>query len=168
MTYRALDPAAIIATCETLRNRVTERFPESGLSRVSLELLTVARESAARVGQLRRPSWPIRVAVILSLLTILAATAGLELSIPALDARPGVVDFLQGLESGVNDVVFLGLGVFFLLTLEGRIKRRTALRALHELRSIAHVIDMHQLTKDPDQDALHHEQACRAARAIPR
>jgi len=168
VTYRALDPAAIIATCETLRNRVTERFPESGLSRVSLELLTVARESAARVGQLRRPSWPIRVAVILGLLTILAATAGLVLSIPALDARPGVVDFLQGLESGVNDVVFLGLGVFFLLTLEGRIKRRTALRVLHELRSIAHVIDMHQLTKDPDQDALHHEQACRAARAIPR
>ena len=31
----------------------------------------------------------------------------------------------------------------------GRIRVRRALRALHELRSIAHVIDMHQLTKDP-------------------
>ena len=28
-------------------------------------------------------------------------------------------------------------------------KRRAALQALHELRSIVHVIDMHQLTKDP-------------------
>jgi hypothetical protein len=29
-------------------------------------------------------------------------------------------------------------------------KRRRALRAVHELRAIAHVIDMHQLTKDPE------------------
>ena len=48
-------------------------------------------------------------------------------------------------------MVFLGLSIFFLLTVEGRFKRRAALRALHELRSIAHVIDMHQLTKDPEQ-----------------
>ena len=37
----------------------------------------------------------------------------------------------------------------FLTTLEARLKRRQALAALHEFRSIAHVIDMHQLTKDP-------------------
>jgi hypothetical protein len=43
------------------------------------------------------------------------------------------------------------VAIYFLLTVESRVKRRTALRALHELRSIAHVIDMHQLTKDPEQ-----------------
>jgi hypothetical protein len=32
---------------------------------------------------------------------------------------------------------------------DDRIKRRRALRELHFFRSIAHVIDMHQLTKDP-------------------
>jgi hypothetical protein len=41
--------------------------------------------------------------------------------------------------------------VFFLMNLEARVKRRDALRTLHELRSIAHVVDMHQLTKDPEQ-----------------
>jgi hypothetical protein len=30
------------------------------------------------------------------------------------------------------------------------LKRRIALLGLNELRSIAHIIDMHQLTKDPD------------------
>jgi len=39
--------------------------------------------------------------------------------------------------------------IFFLATLETRLKRREALARLHELRSIVHVIDMHQLTKDP-------------------
>ena len=150
MTYRALDPGAIIGTCETLRSRVTERFPESGLSRVAAELLLVARGSVSRLERLRSPSWPIRSGVILGLFTILAATAGLILSIPAPATAPGVVEFLQGLESGINDVVFLGVAVFFLITLEGRIKRRAALRVLHELRSIAHVVDMHQLTKDPE------------------
>ena len=29
------------------------------------------------------------------------------------------------------------------------VKRRRTLEALHQLRSLAHVIDMHQLTKDP-------------------
>ena len=63
----------------------------------------------------------------------------------------GVSDLAQGIESAINDVVFLGIGLFFLLTVETRMKRRVALRALHELRSIAHIVDMHQLTKDPEQ-----------------
>jgi hypothetical protein len=61
-----------------------------------------------------------------------------------------LVEFIQVLESGINDVIFLGIGVFFLITLETRIKRRRVLSLLHELRVMAHVIDMHQLTKDPE------------------
>jgi hypothetical protein len=60
------------------------------------------------------------------------------------------LQFVQVLESGINDVVLVGAGVFFLLTLETRIKRRRALTAIRELRAIAHIIDMHQLTKDPE------------------
>ena len=48
-------------------------------------------------------------------------------------------------------LVLVGAAIFFLATLESRIKRRRALRALRELRSIAHIIDMHQLTKDPER-----------------
>src|SRR6185295_16275202 len=64
-----------------------------------------------------------------------------------------VVDFLQGSEAAINEVVFLGIAVFFFFTLETRLKRRRALKAIHELRSIAHIIDMHQLTKDPERIA---------------
>ncbi|MGD8866586.1 MAG: hypothetical protein PVI01_03135 [Gemmatimonadales bacterium] len=41
--------------------------------------------------------------------------------------------------------------LFFLFTLEGRIKRRRALHFLRELRALAHIIDLHQLTTDPDR-----------------
>jgi hypothetical protein len=38
----------------------------------------------------------------------------------------------------------------FLVTLETRLKRSRAVAAILELRSLAHIIDMHQLSKDPD------------------
>ena len=62
-------------------------------------------------------------------------------------------ELVQALEAGINDVVLIGAAIFFLVTLETRVKRRRALKAIHELRAIAHVIDMHQLTKDPEMVA---------------
>jgi hypothetical protein len=53
---------------------------------------------------------------------------------------------LQAVESAVQDMVFMGVGIFFLATLESRVKRRRALRQLRELRALAHIVDMHQLT----------------------
>jgi len=60
------------------------------------------------------------------------------------------VNSIQALDSSISSVVFIGAAILFLVSWENRIKRHRALRALHELRSIAHIIDMHQLTKDPE------------------
>ena len=79
--------------------------------------------------------------------------AGLVVTVAALRAPVDPLtlgELVQAVEAGVNDLVFVAVAVFFLLTLETRLKRRRALQAIHELRSIAHVIDMHQLTKDPE------------------
>jgi hypothetical protein len=64
-----------------------------------------------------------------------------------------VAEFLQGLDAAINEVVFIGVAVYFFFTLETRLKRHRAMKAIHELRSIAHIIDMHQLTKDPERIA---------------
>jgi hypothetical protein len=48
-------------------------------------------------------------------------------------------------------LLVLGAGLVFLVSLEHRIKRNRTLAAIHELRSVAHIIDMHQLTKDPER-----------------
>ena len=55
------------------------------------------------------------------------------------------------LDASTNLVVVLGAGLLFVLTFETRMKRKRALRLIHQLRSIAHVIDMHQLPKDPER-----------------
>jgi hypothetical protein len=57
---------------------------------------------------------------------------------------------VQALDSSISSVVFIGAAILFLLSWETRIKRGRALKAIHELRALAHIVDMHQLTKDPE------------------
>lgn len=151
MSYRALDASAIISTCGLLSARIEERFRGSGLSNVGKELLEVARETTARIEDIRRPRMSIRIRVWLVIALMLTVVIALAVSMPATSSQMELFPLLQVLESGINDVIFLGIAVIFLWSLEARAKRREALRALHELRSMAHVIDMHQLTKDPEQ-----------------
>jgi hypothetical protein len=150
MSFRELDPAQIIETASALARRIDERFPESGLSRVARELLAISRESHTRIERIRRPHWPLRLLAFAGLLLLIAAVVAAAMSIPFRGSGAGWTDLVQGVEAVINEVVFLGVAVFFLFTLETRHKRRHALAALHELRSLAHIVDMHQLTKDPD------------------
>jgi hypothetical protein len=148
--HRHLDGAAIARTIELLCQRVEVRFPGSSLSRVCRELDAIADRAAETSAWIGRPILPLRVGTWLLVLLLLA---GLVVTFAALRApvEPLTLgELVQAIESGVNDLVFVAIAVFFLLTLETRLKRRRALQAIHELRSIAHVIDMHQLTKDPE------------------
>ena len=48
-------------------------------------------------------------------------------------------------------MVFAAIAVFFLTELPNRLERRRLLPQLHRLRSLAHIVDMHQLTKAPER-----------------
>jgi hypothetical protein len=61
------------------------------------------------------------------------------------------VDWVSLVESTIQTLVFGGITILFLQALPDRLERRQLLRQLHRLRSLAHVIDMHQLTKDPER-----------------
>jgi hypothetical protein len=150
MTYRSLNADSIVQTAHRLRCRIAERFPDAGLGRVAAELSAVAEETSARLAHLDRPRWGIRIGTgfLTLLILVVALLAVSRLRLPASFQDLG--GFVQVLESGINDVVFVAIAVAFLVTIETRLKRREALRAIHELRSLAHIVDMHQLTKDPD------------------
>jgi hypothetical protein len=148
---RALDADKILDTLERLGRRVRERFPDAGLNNVAAELLAVGRDAVRRAAFVNRPYPPLRLAagaliVLLVAVVVLGAAASLRVS----GRIENLGSLMQALEAGVNDLVFVGVAIWFLATIEARIKRRVALRGIHELRSIAHVVDMHQLTKDPE------------------
>lgn len=151
--YDSLDPDKIIQTIETLYNRIGERFPGSGLYGVAEQLCDSAYYAQKRCAEIRRPILWVRVSSVLfsALILVLLGVTILRIGLSGETLRTLELDFLTVLESGINDVILLGAGIFFLVTLETRIKRRRSLKALHQLRSLAHVIDMHQLTKDPER-----------------
>ena len=72
-------------------------------------------------------------------------------------------NFIQSLESSISSVVFVGATILFFVSWENRIKRSRALKAIHELRALAHIIDMHQLTKHPESCFAHRPPAPKRA-----
>lgn len=150
--YLSLDPEKIVATADRLHDRIVERFPQSGLRRVAEALRSAVHQARQTAQELARPIPWLRGLTALCLVLLISLFVGAALMFKAkVDLFSSVADFLQGLDAALNEMVFLGIAVVFLLTLETRFKRRRALRMLHMLRSLAHVIDMHQLTKDPER-----------------
>jgi hypothetical protein len=148
----ALDPDRIVQTIALLRRRIDERFPGSGLGRVCATLLDIGERTRERLDWVERPNLWLRSATWLTaaLLLLGAVAAGWALA-QAIRAT-GIQDplaLVEAVESGIQDIVFVAVALVFLLTLENRLKRKRALGFIKELRAVAHLVDMHQLTKDP-------------------
>lgn len=153
--YDQLKPADIAATAERLCSRVQARFPGRGLTRVAGEVVDIVRQAAHDAAKIARPRWRLRAAIGLLLLVLLGTfVTGVVLAFGNAGSEIDNLssfDWLGVAESAINDLVFGGIALFFLLSIERRRKRNLALVALHRLRSLAHVVDMHQLTKDPER-----------------
>lgn len=147
---RRLDIAAVVATTEKLQRRVGERFGGRGIAELAGDLVELGRRTDTEVASLARPRWGLRLGVAA---VVVAAVVSLVASAWQVDRGADVEkvnDWLALVEYVFQDIIFLGLGATFLARIEGNLKRRRALADLHELRSFAHVVDMHQLTKDPE------------------
>ena len=148
--YSELNPERIIETLDKLKSRIDSSFPGAGLGMVAGELKEVGLCIIRLVGELRRPLWTLRVLTLTAIVTLI--TFAVWLAILTINVstsmQDGLMETLQGVESATNEVILLVIGILFFATLENRLKRKKAFESLHRLRSIAHVVDMHQLTKD--------------------
>jgi hypothetical protein len=149
--YRSLDPARIIDTADKLARRVDERFPDAGLCKVSHELVTLSRDLAQAAAQLAQPIWWLRIVVGLIFLAGAAMFlfVGTILPLDRISGGEDVLESVQGIEASLNTMILAVLGVLALVRVEDWLKRKKVFTQLHGLRSLIHVIDMHQLTKDP-------------------
>jgi hypothetical protein len=151
-SFSLLDPEKVGKTIHCLHRRISERFPGSGLSRVCQQLEKSCKSSTRNIAWIATPHWPLRIVRYTLIAAIILGIAVGVLSVKHDDlGKLTFFEVIQAFEAGMNDVVLISIALFFVWTLESRVKRRRALQALHELRSIAHVIDMHQLTKDPER-----------------
>lgn len=150
--YSELDPMHILNTLHGVERRIEGHFPGCGLSKVAVELQEVGHAIVRLSDRLRRPIWALRLLTFVGIIALISVAVWVfVLAIKVAPAgQDGLMETLQGIESVTNELIFLTIGILFFATLESRLKRRAAIDSLHRLRSFAHVVDMHQLTKDPN------------------
>jgi len=115
------------------------------------------QKSKERIAWIERPDYKLYGIIFFSIILFVGLIAFLLIPyLPdtfesTLNSVKDMNDVIGLLGSAAEALTLIGLIIFFIITFEKRVKKNRALEALHELRSIAHVIDMHQLTKDPSR-----------------
>jgi hypothetical protein len=156
--FRVLIPERIVATASQLERRIAERFPNAGLRTVARDLCVVAQEAVATSQSIRRPKYLLRLAIaglltaLFGLLTPMTVFLfqGLAAELNENPDAASVEERIQAVEAVLGSTVFIGAAVVYLWSLERRWKRERLLAAMRSLRALAHIVDMHQLTKDPE------------------
>lgn len=154
--HEPLEAGPVRSTVARLQDRIAARFPERGLRKVAGDLLTLIDEVASGAGAIQGRIRMARLASRALMALILAGTV-VALVLAVRDTVRGdggfdsSLDVLPLIETMINDLVFAGIAVYFLWSFPERLQRGRTLALLHQLRSTAHIIDMHQLTKDPEQ-----------------
>ena len=149
--FQKLDAEKITATIKQLEARIVDRFPQSGLRKVCGHLLQVSESAKREIEKIEKPNMALRLAAYVLIAFIVTALVGSLFLVKQPEGGFDVAQFVQVLESAINDVILIGAAIFFLTSLETRFKRQKTLKALHQLRALAHIVDMHQLTKDPER-----------------
>lgn len=149
MIRDSLDRVRLTETLERLVLRINERFPDAGLVAVCRELLVISQSIDEDLEYIARPNLWFRGAVLGFIVLVLSLIVYGALRTKVAEESATLAEFIQIVEAGINDVVLIGAAAIFLVSFETRGKRQRVISAVNRLRSIAHVIDMHQLTKDP-------------------
>lgn len=148
-----LDDSVVAASARRLADRIMARFPTHNLPKV-------ARELCRMIALLRHESRPSRTqrtvrtasAILIAVIAVCVPVTIIAMITTSVRAGEAInAEWISIMESLINDLVFSGIAIAFLWVLPQRMARSQALRLLHRLRSLAHVVDMHQLTKDPDR-----------------
>lgn len=146
----------IIEAIAILKQRIHERLPNSTIENIGGYLLKIAENSETVVIKINKPDYLLR-AINWVIIAVMSVLLGFGLMVAIISSgtesyRSQTVDLLQGLESAINIIVFSGIAIYFLgQRLEKRVKQAESIDYLNSLRSIAHLIDLEQLTKDPQR-----------------
>ena len=153
--HEPLEAPAVKETVELLYGRIEARFPKRGLLGACGDLVKLVDEvqDVAGAGQrrIRTARYASRVVMALVIAVTLVALVFAARDAITGDEDLSSVDLLDVAGTAIQDLVYASIAIFFLWSFPERLERSRLLGLLHQLRSTAHVIDMHQLTKDPEQ-----------------
>jgi len=138
---RQLDPNKLISTSAALNAWIDKDFNHAHLAGVAANVHRLTQEAVVMAERIRRPIWLLRIGIWGLILAFVAGGVH-QLVTHRLD------EILHFLDETKGAAFYIGVFLLAFITLEVRFKRRRALRAIGELRAVAHIVDMHQLAKD--------------------
>src|SRR5208337_1786438 len=138
---RHLDPSKLIKTSAGLTAWIDKDFSQAHLARVAANVHRLTQEAVVTAQRIRRPIWSLRIGIWGLILAVIAGAVH-----QLVTHRPD--EILHFLDETKGAALYIGAFLLGFITLEVRIKRRRALKAINELRAVAHIVDMHQLVKD--------------------
>jgi hypothetical protein len=150
MLNAELQAEKITETLMALQKRIDKRFPGSGLGQTCTDLIAFSRQTPDVMAQIVQPNWWLRLAIGVFLLVVIVAFTFTFLSLNVSFGKIELGDLVGLLEATTNEIVLLAAGIYSLYSIETRIKRARVVDALNRLRAVAHIVDMKQLSKDPD------------------
>ena len=144
----SLDHSRLVDLLRDQRKALEKRFPGRGLCKVASLVEDTFLRAPGITDRILKPNYLIRgLVLVLALLMLATVIFGLiELKFSVDDGW----SVLEGIEAGISTVVYSGIAIVFLISIELRQRRQMTLEALQELRALAHVLDMHQMNKDPE------------------
>lgn len=153
MSYGVLSSREMLETLYRLKNRINERFPNSGLFKISEQVVEIVKEAQDRSRWLTRELMVVRIfTLVLAVLipaVIVAAFVELNLSVRLFSAG----DILNSVQTIILYVVFFWAVFSFLIHVEKKKKRLKVIKAFHRIRHLAHLVDLYQLEKDSSRAA---------------
>ncbi|MEL6828840.1 MAG: hypothetical protein AAFO63_01760 [Pseudomonadota bacterium] len=152
MPYRSLNGERIVDSIRKVTDRIENRFGGRGLTQISRELETFAEAEVGRAKSLARPRFLLRGLTFLVVLAAISSVVWLGWRFGLKLQAEASLEMFEGVEALINILILSAAGIYFLMNLEARVKRHDVLTQLNQLRSIAHIIDMHQVSKDPIVD----------------
>ncbi|MBT3070882.1 hypothetical protein KKP04_08385 [Rhodomicrobium sp. Az07] len=151
--FVTLDETEVIKSAYKLQNRVAERFPDRGLTREATRLAEYAHAIAREARILAKRNVAADFAIGALTMIGFAVTVFILARIPWIEIQfakqQEFFQAMQGISAAIHVAVSVGLVIFFVTNRATRMKRKEALRGLHSLRAFAHVVDSHQMNKDP-------------------
>ena len=135
-------------TITQLRHRVEERFPGSGLAGLVADLERIAAGVRGQVRAMHRPIWWVWALVAFTVVVLGGVIALLAGSV-RMQGPATWTEMAQGIDAVTSELALMIAVVVFLAGWQTRIRRNRVVAAVRDLRELAHIVDMLQLTKDP-------------------
>lgn len=129
-----------------------EEFPSSGLAAVANEVAAVSEGSVDRFHQIQKPRIMMRLMVGILVLCAISGPFLFSVLVNFSEEVTNLGDFLEATDAGLHMILLLAEGIVFLVGMKNRTRRHQALEALAEYRSLADLVELHQINKAPGLD----------------